>query len=172
LLVSDYYYFDYYYEGHIIEKKDATGFMISVKLHVYDLFVGILGDDDFIVFPGFADINFQIKFHLDFEIPGGYIPWWGGYFVEPGIRDHGCLLPFIGEIFYFGDIYGAELVSIHLLVTGMGEITEYGESLGYNPGTASFTVNDVELVKPQLLPDHPNMYGEILVPVENIIISQ
>ncbi|KKK42168.1 MAG: hypothetical protein Lokiarch_36880 [Candidatus Lokiarchaeum sp. GC14_75] len=113
------------------------------------------------------------------NIPGGFKEYWWvplSIWVEPGVRSHDIIdgvnypiIPWWVDIYYFSDIIGAQLISTHDVVTGKGECTGIS---GFEPGPATFIVNQLGFINKDFKPNHPNTYPGEFWPVEIISIHQ
>lgn len=174
---------EYEYSGHIIEKRLKDGsFLITVNLNVKDIGVVIFKEivppdpeeDPYmeLVLQGYANFKYQFVCHLYADIPGNdFVPYWGDWiWIEPGTRSSGFEIPWWIQMFFFGDIIGAQVISQHGVLAGKGECTGAG---GYEAGPATFIINQRGLFfgreHPQTNPVDP-FWG--FWPVESIEIHQ
>lgn len=172
---------EYEYSGHVIEKRLKDGsFLLTVNLIVKDIQVVIfkevvppLPQEPYMVtvLEGRANFNYQFVAHLDVDIPGDdFVPYYGDWiWIDPGTRFSGFEIPWWLQMFFFGDIIGAQVLTSHGVLAGQGECTGEG---GYEAGPATFIVNQRGMGNKDFPLDHPVMEPWGFWPVELIEIHQ
>jgi hypothetical protein len=126
----------YEYSGHVKEKVLHDGSIeITVILFVEDIYVELydalydenddpiwsmnyFGNSGDLHSFGYADYFFRMEFTLDAEYDG-YELW----YIPPGTREAGCMLPYFDAISYIPEEMGIHLTSLMLI--GMGNIYTY-----------------------------------------------